>query len=309
MKLEQCLYAVEIADTGSFSQAARNLYVSQPNLSHAVKQLEQEAGFSLFERTPSGVIPTARGAELIAHLRTIKREYESIQDFVQRPNHTPRLSLRVATLNASRTSGAFSAAVQRYIGSPIRFSFQNYSSIDELLPVVETCQVDFAVVGLLSPFQKSVVAKLRNHEIEYHSLGDFQIHAIFGPQNPLHREAGPVTQAQLYPYTMVQYSGMSVDPENLVANVIGLNRHVFGEVNVNTSQMFYQVLRTTGAFGLVSTTPELFARYNADPDLRIRLLADCPVTAQFGWIKQRRYPLSDIAAGLLQEIRPLFQGL
>lgn len=308
MKLEHCLYAVEIANTGSFSQAARNLYVSQPNLSHAVKQLEQEAGFDLFERTPSGVIPTARGAELIAHLRTIKREYEGIQDFLRRPDAPPRLSLRVATLNASRTNAAFSAAVQRYIGTPIRFSFQNYSSIDDLLPVVASCQVDFAVVGLLSPFQKSVVTKLRNQEVEYHPLGDFQVHAIFGPQNPLHRESGPVTQAQLYPYTMVQYSGMAVDPENLVANVIGLNRHVFGEVNVNTSQMFYQILRTTGAFGLVSTTPGLFERYNVHAELRIRPLADCPVTAQFGWIKHRRYPLSDIAAGLLQEIRPLFQG-
>ena len=52
MRVEQFFYAIEIADTGSFSQAARNLYVSQPNLSHAVKQIEEQVGFPLFVRTP-----------------------------------------------------------------------------------------------------------------------------------------------------------------------------------------------------------------------------------------------------------------
>ena len=73
VRVEQFFYAIEIADTGSFSQAARNLYVSQPNLSHAVKQIEEQVGFPLFVRTPSGVIPTPEGNDLIDHFRVLKR--------------------------------------------------------------------------------------------------------------------------------------------------------------------------------------------------------------------------------------------
>lgn len=307
MKIEQYFYAVEIADTGSFSQAARNLYVSQPNLSYAIKQLEQSVGFPLFTRTPSGVIPTPEGSELIAHFRAMKQEYDRVQAIFERTDHTKRLTLRVATMNASRTTTAFANIVQRYLGSPIQFSFLNYASLDELMPSVQTCQVDFAIIGFFSPFQNAIINQLHNHAIEYHSFGTFPIHVIVGPQNPLYHTTGPVSIQELYPYTVVQYSSASADLENQLTSVIGLNRHVYGEVNVNTSQLHYHVLRNTPAFGLVSTTPELFARYNAYPELRIRPLQDCPVTAQFGWIKQRRYPLSDIAAELLQYITPLFQ--
>lgn len=307
MNINPYFYVVEIADTGSFSQAARNLYVSQPNLSHAVKQIEQAAGFPLFTRTASGVVPTPEGAELIAHFRSMKREYARIQDVFVQTRQNSRLTLRVATLNASRCTRVFSEIVKQYIGSPLRFSFMNYSTLDELLPAVETCQMDFAIVGCLSPFQKSFIAKLHNHSIEYHALGDFSVSAIIGPQNPLHQGSSPIRLTDLYPYTLVQYSSVAADPENQVADVIELSRHIFGEVNVNTSQLYYHVLCNTSAFGLVTTTPQLFARYNSYPELRLRALQDCPVTAQFGWIKQRRYPLSDMAADLLQRIKPLFQ--
>lgn len=307
MKIEQYFYAVEIADTGSFSQAARNLYVSQPNLSYAIKQLEQMVGFPLFIRTPSGVSPTPEGAELIAHFRAMKQEYTRIQEFFERTDRTTRLTLRIATMNASRTTAAFSNIIKRYIGSPIQFSFLNYSSLDELLPSVQTCQVDFAIIGSLAPFQSAIINKLQNHAIEYHSFGVFPIQVIVGPKSPLYHNSGPLTLSELYPHTVVQYSSVSADLENQITSVIELNRHVYGEINVNTSQLYYHVLQNTPAFGLVSTTPQLFDRYNAYPELRIRPLQDCPVTAQFGWIKQRRFPLSDIAAELLQYINPLFQ--
>ena len=87
MKIEQFFYAVEIADTGSFSQAARNLYVSQPNLSHAIKQIERELGFPLFIRSATGVIPTAEGSAVIDHFRIIKREYEQVAQFLHTPDY------------------------------------------------------------------------------------------------------------------------------------------------------------------------------------------------------------------------------
>ena len=58
MKLEQLSQVIEIADTGSFSEAARKLFITQPALSRSVKQLEQELGYEIFERNSSGVVLT-----------------------------------------------------------------------------------------------------------------------------------------------------------------------------------------------------------------------------------------------------------
>lgn len=55
MKLEQLVYAVEIANTQSISKAADNLLLSQPGLSTSIKQLEYELGAELFIRTGKGV--------------------------------------------------------------------------------------------------------------------------------------------------------------------------------------------------------------------------------------------------------------
>ena len=64
MKFDAIFYALEVADAGSFSQAARNLYLSQPNLSYAVRQLEEDLGVRLFDRIPGveNVPMTARSS-------------------------------------------------------------------------------------------------------------------------------------------------------------------------------------------------------------------------------------------------------
>lgn len=64
-------YAVEIAKTGSITQAADNLYMSQPNLSKAVKELEETLGISIFKRTSKGVVPTESGAEFLIYAKNI----------------------------------------------------------------------------------------------------------------------------------------------------------------------------------------------------------------------------------------------
>ena len=86
MKFDAIFYALEVADAGSFSQAARNLYLSQPNLSYAVRQLEKDLDVQLFHRVPGGVVPTEDGQELIERFRIIRREYEQIQSFSELPH-------------------------------------------------------------------------------------------------------------------------------------------------------------------------------------------------------------------------------
>ena len=64
MTIQQLQYVLEIARCGSASRAAKNLFLSQPNLSSAIKNLEQELGFPIFERTSAGMKLTPAGARL-----------------------------------------------------------------------------------------------------------------------------------------------------------------------------------------------------------------------------------------------------
>ena len=64
MTIQQLQYVLEISRTGSVSKAAKTLYLSQPNLSNAIKNLENELGITIFERTPMGMQLTASGMKL-----------------------------------------------------------------------------------------------------------------------------------------------------------------------------------------------------------------------------------------------------
>lgn len=64
MTLQQLKYVTAIADCGSMNEAAKTLFVSQPSLSGAVKELEEEAGIEIFKRTNKGVLPTPEGGRV-----------------------------------------------------------------------------------------------------------------------------------------------------------------------------------------------------------------------------------------------------
>jgi DNA-binding transcriptional LysR family regulator len=76
-------YAVEVERAGSITQAADNLFMAQPNLSKAIRELEEGLGITIFERTPRGVVPTQRGVEFLRRAKEILgvvKEMESLRD-------------------------------------------------------------------------------------------------------------------------------------------------------------------------------------------------------------------------------------
>lgn len=72
-------YALEVEKTGSITQAADNLYMTQPTLSKAIKDLEQSLGFKVFKRTSKGVLPTTRGIEFLNHARKIVTQIDRME--------------------------------------------------------------------------------------------------------------------------------------------------------------------------------------------------------------------------------------
>ena len=67
MNIVHLKYAVEIARTKSISKAAENLYMAQPNLSRAVKELEEALGITIFKRTSKGITVTPEGEEFLRY--------------------------------------------------------------------------------------------------------------------------------------------------------------------------------------------------------------------------------------------------
>ena len=79
MNLQYLRYAVEVARAGSISQAAEKLFISQPNLSKSIRDLETTLGVRLFKRSSRGVRPTPEGENLLLHARAILNQADSLE--------------------------------------------------------------------------------------------------------------------------------------------------------------------------------------------------------------------------------------
>ena len=85
MNTKQIDYCIELAKTLNFSRAADNMFVSQPTFSYQIKLLEEEVGFTIFERNGKGAALTPAGSQFVSFLNgmrdDLKRAIEQGQNF------------------------------------------------------------------------------------------------------------------------------------------------------------------------------------------------------------------------------------
>jgi len=86
MNILHLRYAVEIEKTKSISKAAENLYMNQPNLSRAIKELEEDLGILIFKRNSKGISVTIQGEELLIHAKKILKQIDEVESLYKNKN-------------------------------------------------------------------------------------------------------------------------------------------------------------------------------------------------------------------------------
>lgn len=81
MNLEQFRYIKEVANCHSISKAAKQLYLTQPTISNAIHNFEEEVGYKIFQRSNQGVALTEEGEKLMSSIDVILNEVETIRNF------------------------------------------------------------------------------------------------------------------------------------------------------------------------------------------------------------------------------------
>ena len=99
MTTKQIDYCIELAHTLNFSRAAENMFISQPTFSYQIRLLEEEIGFTIFERSGKGAAVTPAGAQFVAFLagmrEDLKRAIEQGQNFSAKYKDSISISMMV----------------------------------------------------------------------------------------------------------------------------------------------------------------------------------------------------------------------
>ena len=119
MKLQQLVYVTKVAECGSITEAARRLYVSQPSITSAIHDLEQEMNVHIFDRTNKGVVVSEEGETFLGYARQVLEQTELLEGKLQQ--HSPLAYLhspQIRSLMSLRMTGL----IRQYPTSPLRAS-------------------------------------------------------------------------------------------------------------------------------------------------------------------------------------------
>lgn len=183
MTLQQLKYVIEVADKGSITEAAQSLFISQPSLSAAIRDLETETATKIFLRNSRGILITPEGAEFLGYARQVVQQAALIEDkYIARQAVRQRFS--VSTQHYSFTSSAFVELVRAQGGEAYEFILREGKTYDTINDV-KTLRSEMGVI-YMSSFNEAVISKmLREANLVFSELFSARPHIFIGRNNPL----------------------------------------------------------------------------------------------------------------------------
>ena len=199
MTLQQLKYVTTIANIGSISEAAKRLFVSQPSLTKAIKELEKEMGITIFDRTNKGITVSKEGERFLGYARQVLEQAALLEEQYKSQSGGKK-QFSVSTQHYSFAVNAFvellkGAEIDQYDAS-LRET-QTYEIIDDVAHMKSE-------IGLLyyNDFNRPVLEKLiHTNELTFTELFTAHPHIFIGKTHPLaHKEVVSMDELEEYPY-------------------------------------------------------------------------------------------------------------
>lgn len=177
-------YAMEIERTGSITKAAQNLYMAQPNLSKAMKELEEQLGYVIFERTPSGMIPTEKGRNFLIHARNIVEQLEQMEaigDSREPDIQQFRISIPRGSYIADGCT-EFVAGLNMVRG--IEITIQETNSMQAINNVAYE-KFNLGIIRYQSIYENYFLDFVKSKQLQSEQVWEFEYLAVMSARNPL----------------------------------------------------------------------------------------------------------------------------
>ena len=199
MTLQQLKYAVAIADKNSMNEAAKALFVSQPSLSNAIKELEKEIGVTIFLRNNKGIAITIEGTAFLGYARQVVEQAELLEEkyLDVKPS---KQKFGVSTQHYSFAVNAFVDLIKEYGIEEYEFTLREIRTY-EIIEDVRNLRSEIGIL-YLNDFNEKVIGKLlKESNLVFEELFRTAPHIFVSTGNPLSKKK-LVTLADLeeYPY-------------------------------------------------------------------------------------------------------------
>lgn len=199
MTLQQLKYAIMVAESGTITEAATRLYISQPSLTNAIHELEKEMNITIFNRTNRGIVISKEGEDFLGYARQVLEQASILEDRYKGASGGKK-QFCVSTQHYSFAVNAFVDLIKQFGQDEYDFSLretQTYEIIEDVAHMKSEIGILF-----LNDFNETVIKKLlKSHELIFQELFVAKPHVFISVDHPLaHNDVITNEQLEDYPY-------------------------------------------------------------------------------------------------------------
>ena len=291
MNFQQCRYVEVVARVGSFSQAAKELYMTQPNLSCSIKDLENELGVQLFTRSNTGARLTEDGHDFLKYAKRIIGELDLLQ---QRYHDEFKKSFTVASHHYDFLSIPLAKVAQEF-----KQDYQEFQTIEtttkKVLDSVASFEADLGIIYLDDENEHILTSAFQYHDLEFTSLGEFPTRVFLRRDHPLAHKS-VISETDLKGYNQIRFrqehSGLNFDEDAL--DIHDQQRILYSNDRGTVMNLLCATDAYASGLGIVNS-------FVKDQIVLIPLQNSPKHT--LGYVTNRKKKLSDIGASFINEIK------
>lgn len=186
MTLTQLKYVITIAEERSMNEAAKKLFIAQPSLSSAIKEVEDEIGITVFKRSNKGVIVTPEGEEFIGYARQVVEQYALLETKYIEKTKTKK-KFGVSSQHYTFAVNAFVEMVKQFGMEEYEFAIRETKTYE----VIEDVKNFKSEIGILyiNDFNFKILSKIfLENGLEFHPLLDCHIYVYIWKGHPLAKQ-------------------------------------------------------------------------------------------------------------------------
>lgn len=295
MTLQQIRYAVTVADQESMNKAAGELFVSQPSLSAAIQDLEEELGITIFYRTNRGVKVTTEGNEFLGYARQLMEQYRLIDEkYIEKTEVKKKFS--VSMQHYTFAVNAFVELVKQYGMDKYEFAVHETKTFE----VIENVRDFVSEIGVLyrNDFNGKVLNKiLAENALEFVGLFDCRVYVYLWKGNPLAAKQ-ELTMEDLEEYPCLSFEQGRNNSFYLAEEVLSTYQYK-RIIKANDRATLLNLMKGVNAYTLCSGI--ICQDLNGEDYLAIPLAVEERMT--IGYIKRAGLPLSAMARLYVEELK------
>ncbi|WP_033164654.1 LysR family transcriptional regulator [Clostridium sp. KNHs205] len=199
MTLQQLRYVVTVAEKGTISDAAKELFISQPSLTSAIKELENEMQITIFNRTNKGIIVSNAGDEFLSYARQVLEQANLLEEkFLNVKKQSPRFS--VSAQHYSFAVNAFVDVIREFGGNQYDFTLRETQTY-EIIEDVSKLKSEIGILYTSSKNEEVIMKLIKQNNLEFEELFVAKPHVFISSRHPLaNREGISLEELEEYPY-------------------------------------------------------------------------------------------------------------